>query len=77
MHCINIAQSFLKEKLQEKVIRRGTEFVRPAHILDLYPLNFQFWAVSQKQVYLLKPESIGELIECAKQLFSSYSKGDD
>ena len=64
LHCTNMAKSFLKEKFRGWVISRGTEFVWPAHSPDLNPLNFHFWAAAQKQVYLQKLESIGELVEC-------------
>ena len=73
-HCTNVAKSFLKEKFRGRVISRGTEFVWPAHSPDLNPLDFHFWAAAQKQVYLQKPESIEELIECVKQFSSSYDQ---
>ena len=58
----------------QRVISRGTEFVWPAHSPDRNPLDFHFWAAAQKQVYLQKPESIGELVECVKQISLSYDQ---
>ena len=37
-------------------------------------MEFSGDAAAQKHVYLQKPESIGELVECVKQFSSSYDQ---
>ena len=73
-HCTTVAKEFLKDKFQGRVISRGTEIPWPAHSPDLNPLDFHFWAAAQKQVYSVKPASIGSLVECVKEFAEGYSE---
>ena len=71
-HCTTAAKEFLLEKFRGRVISRGTEIIWPAHSPDLNPLDFNFWAAAQKEVYTKKPETIEALVECVRHFAAAY-----
>ena len=73
-HCTAAAKEFLLDKFRGRVFSRETEIAWPAHSPDLNPLNFQYWALAQRQVYAVKPSTIEELIDIVKEYSASCSE---
>ena len=71
-HCTKKAKQFLTEKVQGRVISRGTEIIWPAHSPDLNPIDFHFWAAAPEIVYTERPQSIQDLIECVNMFAANY-----
>ena len=60
-HCSTDALEFLKQKFSNRVISRRTDCPWPARSPDLSPLDYWFWSIMEKAVYLQKPRNIPAL----------------
>ena len=74
VHFTTEAEKFLSETFRGRVISRGTDNAWPAHSPVLILLDFYFWAVVQRRVYVAKPSTIAELINVVKQFPSEINE---
>jgi hypothetical protein len=72
-HCTQPVLSFLNEKFGSRIISRRTDIPWPAHSPDLNVLDFHFWAMAQRRVFAVKPETVDALITCIKDFAENYS----
>ena len=60
-HTTNAVLSYLKDKLQGRVVSHKTDFPWPPKSPDLNPLDFYFWGVAEKEVCDKRPKSLNQL----------------
>ena len=67
MHTAQLPLKAFSWTSSEAVISREIDIALPAHSADLNPMDFYFWALTQRQVYATKLFTVDELINVVKK----------